>query len=128
MKTRFKDINDLITLECVLNPGLEDTQNIQLLIQKELFEINYNGKAKINFKHSVYQLFCLKQKTIYPLERSGVINYSFSVNLISRKRQKSTVQQLRTKSKNLLKISEKGDLRMMLASINLDIILLARNY
>lgn len=46
----------------------------------------FNEKVKIDFKHSVYKLFLLKQKTAHPLERSGVINYSFSVNLPSGKR------------------------------------------
>jgi len=40
----------------------------------------------------------------------------------------SAVQQLLTKSRNRLDISEKGDLRLVLTSIEPDIILLAGNH
>jgi len=36
ISTRFKDINDLIIPEWVLNPFLADIQNVQPLIQEEL--------------------------------------------------------------------------------------------
>jgi len=66
MSTRFKDINDLIIPEWVLNPFLADIQNVQPLIQEELLEVKHNEEAKIDFKHNGYELFWLKQKTMYP--------------------------------------------------------------
>lgn len=57
MSTRFKDINDLIIPEWVLNPFLADIQNVQPLIQEELLEVKHNEEAKIDFKHNGYELF-----------------------------------------------------------------------
>ncbi|XP_060878789.1 protein FAM200C-like [Metopolophium dirhodum] len=66
MSTRFKVINELIIPKWVLNPFLADIQNVQPLFQEELLEVMHNEEAKIDFKHNGYELFWLKQKTVYP--------------------------------------------------------------
>ncbi|CAI6354060.1 unnamed protein product [Macrosiphum euphorbiae] len=124
MSTRFKDINDLIITEWVLNP-LADIQNIQPLIQ-ELLDVKHNEEAKIVFKHNGYQLFCLKQKIRFPQlwKEVELLIMAFPSTCLVEKGF-SAVQQLLTKSRNKLEICERGDLRLMLTSIELDIISLA---
>ncbi|XP_050059713.1 SCAN domain-containing protein 3-like [Aphis gossypii] len=126
MSTRFKDINDLIIPEWVLNPFLADIQNVQPLIQEELLEVKHNEEAKIDFKHKGYELFWLKQKTMYPQiwKEVELLIMAFPSTYLVEKGF-SAVQQLLTKSRNKLEICERGDLRLMLTSIEPDIISLA---
>ncbi|KAL4148912.1 hypothetical protein QTP88_003051 [Uroleucon formosanum] len=129
MSTRFKDINDLIIPEWVLNPFLADIQNLQPSIQEELLEVNHNEEAKIDFKHNGYELFWLKQKSMYPQlwKEVELLIMTFSSTYLVEKGF-SAVQQLLTKSRNKLEICERGDLRLMLTSIEPDIISLAGNH
>jgi len=130
MSTRFKDINELIIIpEWVLNPFLADIQNVQPLIQEELLEVKHNEETKIDIKHNGYELFWLKQKTIHPqlwkevellimaLPSTYLVEKGFSV-----------VQLLLIKSRNKLEICERGDLRLMLTSIEPNIISLTGNH
>ncbi|XP_008183405.1 protein ZBED8-like [Acyrthosiphon pisum] len=110
MSTRFKDINDLIIPEWVLNPFLTDIQNVQPLIQEELLEVKHNEEAKIDFKHNGYELFWLKQKTMYPQlwKEVELLIMAFPSTYLVEKGF-SAVQQLLTKSRNKLEICERGD-------------------
>ncbi|KAL4113309.1 hypothetical protein QTP88_016958 [Uroleucon formosanum] len=129
MSTRFKDINDLIIPEWVLNPFLADIQNLQPSIQEELLEVKHNEEAKIDFKHNGYELFWLKQKSMYPQlwKEVELLIMAFPSTYLVEKGF-SAVQQLLTKSRNKLEICERGDLRLMLTSIEPDIISLAGNH
>ncbi|KAL4104424.1 hypothetical protein QTP88_019725 [Uroleucon formosanum] len=129
MSTRFKDINDLIIAEWVLNPFLADIQNLQPSIQEELLEVKHNEEAKIDFKHNGYELFWLKQKSMYPQlwKEVELLIMAFPSTYLVEK-SFSAVQQLLTKSRNKLEICERGDLRLMLTSIEPDIISLAGNH
>ncbi|KAL4089195.1 hypothetical protein QTP88_024256 [Uroleucon formosanum] len=129
IKSKFKDINDLIIPEWVLNPFLADIQNLQPSIQEELLEVNHNEEAKIDFKHNGYELFWLKQKSMYPQlwKEVELLIMTFSSTYLVEKGF-SAVQQLLTKSRNKLEICERGDLRLMLTSIEPDIISLAGNH
>lgn len=129
MITRFKDINDLIIPEWVLNPFLANIQNIQPSIQEELIEVKHNEEAKIDFKLNGYELFWLKQKITYPQlwKEVELLIMAFPSTYLVEKGF-SAVQQLLTKSRNRLEISKKGDLRLMLTSIEPDIISLAGNH
>jgi hypothetical protein len=129
MITRFKDINYLIIPEWVLNPFLANIQNIQPSIQEELIEVKHNEEAKIDFKLNGYELFWLKQKITYPQlwKEVELLIMAFPSTYLVEKGF-SAVQQLLTKSRNRLEISKKGDLRLMLTSIEPDIISLAENH
>lgn len=128
MSIRFKDINDLIIPEWILNPFLADIQNLLPSILEELLEVKHNEEAKIDFKHNGYEWFWLKQKSMYSQlwKEVELLIMAFPSTYLVEKGF-SAVQQLLIKSRNKLEISERGDLRLML-TIEPDIISLAGSH
>lgn len=124
MKIRFKDIIDLVIYEWMINPFNANLEEVDVVYQEELLELKYDEESKNIFnifgsqklwQHkkmpNLYPKMWQKMKdTLIPFPTSYLVEAGFSV-----------INNIMTKQRNRLKITERGDLRLFLTKIKPDI-------
>jgi hypothetical protein len=124
MKIRFQDILNLKTYNLMLNPFTVNLDKVDIIYQAELLELKYDAESKDIFNISRSQKFWRNKKMpglypkmwdtmkdiLIPFPSSYLVESGFSV-----------VNNIMTKQRNRLKITERGDRRLFLTKIKPDI-------
>ncbi|ETE73121.1 hypothetical protein L345_01043, partial [Ophiophagus hannah] len=122
METRFYDLINLEVLTLVLNPFTADFAQPHPKLQEPLTDLKYDCEAQSHFQSYGYEAFWVKMRNTYPIlwEEVKLLLLAFpSTYLVERGF--SAVQQILSKSRNMLNITECGDLSMRLTKMVPDI-------
>uniref|UniRef100_A0ABM5G983 Zinc finger MYM-type protein 6-like n=1 Tax=Pogona vitticeps TaxID=103695 RepID=A0ABM5G983_9SAUR len=122
METRFNDLINLKVPTWVVNPFTTDFAHLHPKLQEPLTDLKHDCEAQSHFQSYGYEAFWVKMRNTYPIlwEEVKLLILAFpSTYLVERGF--SAVQQILTKSRNMLKITERGDLRMRLTKMVPDI-------
>ncbi|XP_072378020.1 SCAN domain-containing protein 3-like [Diabrotica undecimpunctata] len=117
-RNRFQDILGLIIPDWVLEP-FSSLETAELSLQEELIELSTNEELKVKFKNG-YQEFWLQCQisVLYPAlwATSKKFFIAFPSSYLAERRF-SIVSNLLTKKRNRLSIVERGDLRLLMTSM-----------
>ncbi|XP_072392094.1 protein FAM200A-like [Diabrotica undecimpunctata] len=117
-RNRFQDILGLIIPDWVLEP-FSSLETAELSLQEELIELSTNEELKVKFKNG-YQEFWLQCQisVLYPAlwAASKKFFIAFPSSYLA-ERGFSIVSNLLTKKRNRLSIVERGDLRLLMTSM-----------
>nr|XP_020653392.1 SCAN domain-containing protein 3-like [Pogona vitticeps]XP_020653393.1 SCAN domain-containing protein 3-like [Pogona vitticeps] len=126
IETRFYDLINLNVPTWVLNPFTADFAQLHPKLQEPLTDLKYDCEAQSHFQSYGYEAFWVKMRSSYPIlwEEVKLLILAFpSTYLVERGF--SAVQQIVSNSRDMLKITEHGDLRMILTKMVPDIVKLA---
>lgn len=124
MTDRFQDLFSLQVPDWIVNPFTDIVnEDIGLILQEQLIELQNDCELKPKFKNS-YQDFWLQKKIseCYPDLWNNVQLFfiAFPTSYLA-ERGFSAVANLLSKQRNRLNIVQRGDLRLLLTSIEPDI-------
>uniref|UniRef100_A0A8C6YAI7 SCAN domain-containing protein 3 n=1 Tax=Naja naja TaxID=35670 RepID=A0A8C6YAI7_NAJNA len=107
METRFYDLINLEVPTWVLNPFTADFAQLHPKLQEPLTDLKYDCEAQSHFQSYGYEAFWVKMRNTYPIlwEEVKLLLLAFpSTYLVERGL--SAVQQILSKSRNMLKITD----------------------
>ncbi|GFR09204.1 uncharacterized protein TNCT_523721 [Trichonephila clavata] len=124
MKVRFNDILNLKISNWMLNPFTVDVNEVDIVFQEEILELKYDEESKNSFnKHGITKLWQNKKMLkLYPKmwENMKNILIQFPTSYLVESGF-SAVNNIMSKQRNRLNITERGDLRSFLTKIEPDI-------
>lgn len=129
METRFQD---LTALKRVFNPFSVDvttTENIPHSLHESLIDLQHDKESRSVFTDLGYEVFWVKKRKSYPLlwEEIKILHLCFPSTYLVEKGF-SVVTILKTKARNRLQITQRGDLRLNLTTMSPDIIHLCESH
>ncbi|GFR05335.1 uncharacterized protein TNCT_255161 [Trichonephila clavata] len=124
MKVRFNDILNLKISNWMLNPFTVDVNEVDIVFQEEILELKYDEESKNPFnKHGIAKLWQNKKMPkLYPKmwENMKNILIPFPTSYLVESGF-SAINNIMSKQRNRLNITERRDLRLFLTKIEPDI-------